>query len=128
MRISDWSSDVCSSDLVSEVPALTVELHLAGRVVQHHRLRTGPALLLTRAAGQHSEAGARQRQAPTRGAAEGAKDPEQQGRGCHEGSLVSKGRLAPLWAVISWPCCLTPAAAGPSPYTRPPQHPRQRQM
>src|SRR3546814_6562652 len=76
---------------VSEVPALTVELHLAGRVVQHHRLRTGPALRLTRAAGQHSEAGERQRQAPTRGAAEGAKDPEPEGRGCHEGSLVPKG-------------------------------------
>src|SRR3546814_3603011 len=118
MRISDWSSDVCSSDLVSEVPSLTVELHLAGRVVQHHRLRTGPALRLTRAAGQHSEAGERQRQAPTRGAAEGAKDPEPEGRGCHEGSLVPKGRSAPLWAVIAWRGCRRTAAAGRSPCSR----------
>src|SRR3546814_1063618 len=33
MRISDWSSDVCSSDL--EVATLLVQVHLAGNQVHH---------------------------------------------------------------------------------------------
>src|SRR3546814_2217069 len=86
---------------VSEVPALTVELHLTGRVDQHHRLRTGPALRRTRAAGQPSEDGERQRQGPTRGADGGAKDTETGGRECPEGTLAPKSKKEPLGAVIT---------------------------
>src|SRR3546814_13306493 len=40
MRISDWSSDVCSSDLLEEVFARP--LHLAGRVHRQDRRQRGP--------------------------------------------------------------------------------------
>src|SRR3546814_9648742 len=35
MRISDWSSDVCSSDLAEIVAHRLAELRLQGRVVEH---------------------------------------------------------------------------------------------
>src|SRR3546814_14272558 len=47
MRISDWSSDVCSSDLIAgDHIAIACELHAQGRdraeaVVHRHRSRSG---------------------------------------------------------------------------------------
>src|SRR3546814_11577839 len=48
MRISDWSSDVCSSDLIDEIPEEVVEIGLdagilqaSGKRIEHVSDRTG---------------------------------------------------------------------------------------
>src|SRR3546814_20429224 len=47
MRISDWSSDVCSSDLQHEIARFEVRIHLRQRIFTGHALgRNLRALLL----------------------------------------------------------------------------------
>src|SRR3546814_955542 len=41
MRISDWSSDGCSSDLVVEVEVFTTQLHASPDVADHHLTHEG---------------------------------------------------------------------------------------
>src|SRR3546814_1704255 len=45
MRISDWSSDVCSSDLLFELEQITPNVALASRHLRHRQLQ--PLLLRT---------------------------------------------------------------------------------
>src|SRR3546814_1503299 len=43
MRISDWSSDVCSSDLLDMVAVGVVDIDLADTEIRHDRERIGDA-------------------------------------------------------------------------------------
>src|SRR3546814_16269969 len=57
MRISDWSSDVCSSDLIAWLDRMAVGALLLGRLEQHSTVNSAPGTTLAPKEGRTYSAG-----------------------------------------------------------------------